>query len=413
MRLDAGGRLGHLTYCSNIHAAEHLEDVLAGLAEHLPRIKARCSPDAPMGVGLRLAASAAERLREPAAMDALRELLGDEHYVFTLNGFPYGAFHGQPVKDGAYRPDWSEPERLHYTDRLAEHLAVLLPEGETGTVSTVPGTYKPWLAGPRDPRIAAIVDHLLRHVAHLVALAERSGKVVMLTLEPEPFCLLETVDETVRFFEEHLYGRAAVARLGALSGLAAGDAEAALRRHLGVCYDVCHAAVEFEDPGDSVARLRAAGIPVGKLQLSSALRIPRVDPRSAEALRAFDEPVYLHQTLERRGDGLRRYADLGDALAAADDAAGAEWRSHFHVPVFLPRMEHFDTTQDFLRAILALHRGAPISEHLEVETYTWDVLPPAYRREDLATAIARELTWVQQTLGCAPQARYVRAHASV
>jgi hypothetical protein len=403
MRLDPQRGLGHLTYCTNIHAAEHWGDVERGLREHLPRVKSAVSPGAPMGVGMRLAASAASALRDPRAMDTLRELLGRDFYVFTINGFPYGAFHGQRVKDGAYRPDWSDPQRLAYTDLLADHLAALLPEGMYGSVSSVPCTYKPWLTGgPGDATLLArIVDHLIRHAAHLVALREQSGKTIMLTLEPEPDCLLETVDETVRFFEGHLFADAAVTRLAALTGLARGDAQRALRTHLGVCYDVCHAAVEFEDPAANIARLRAAGIAIGKVQLSSALRVDPVTAAAAEALRAFDEPVYLHQTVQRRDGELQRFRDLAPALAGAAEAEGAEWRSHFHVPVFLEHMEHFSTTQDFLRQILALHLETPVTEHLEVETYTWDVLPERYRREDLSAAIARELDWVKRELGCA------------
>ena len=167
MRLSSDGALGHLTYCTNIHAAEHWADVRAGLAEHLPRIKAAVSPNAPLGVGLRVAASAANSLREAEHFDALRELLGNDYYVFTINGFPYGTFHGQRVKDGAYRPDWSEPERLSYTNDLADQLAAILPEGMTGSVSTVPCTFKPWLADPatRERILAKTTEHLIAHVA--------------------------------------------------------------------------------------------------------------------------------------------------------------------------------------------------------------------------------------------------------
>lgn len=398
MLLDAGGAACHLTYCTNIHAAEHWPDVARGLREHLPRIRTLLAPHARMGVGLRLAASAAQSLRDPACMDELREILGDDCYVFTLNGFPYGAFHGQRVKDGAYRPDWSQPERLAYTDLLADELAAMLPEGLDGSVSTVPGTYKPWLAGGGEARVARIVDNLLAHAAHLVAIRRETGRCIDLALEPEPSCLLETVDETVRFFEQHLYSATAVRRLATLAGLSRGDAEQALRTHLSVCYDVCHAAVEYEDPVASTERLRAAGIRIGKLQLSSALEVDPVDAAAVQALRAFDEPVYLHQTVERRGGRLTRYEDLGPALANAAAAEGAQWRSHFHVPVFLERMEHFATTQAFLRAILSLHRAQALSPHLEVETYTWDVLPAEYRDTELASAIARELAWVRGEL---------------
>jgi hypothetical protein len=156
--------------------------------------------------------------------------------------------------------------------------------------------------------------------------------------------------------------------------------------------------VEFEDPRASIALLRASGIRIAKLQLSSALKVASLDRQSARQLAAFAEPVYLHQVVQRSNGELRRFVDLPQALAEAERAAGAEWRVHFHVPVFLEQMTHFGTTQAFLAEILALHRAEPISPHLEVETYTWDVLPESYRSVDLSSAIARELNWVRGQL---------------
>jgi len=393
--MDLGG-LGHLTYCTNIHAGETLAEVRAGLEKHLPPIKAAISPDGPLGVGLRLGHAAADDLRDPAALAGLKRFLDEGgYYVFTLNGFPYGPFHGRAVKENAYRPDWSEPERLAYTDHLADVLAALLPEGQEGSVSTVPCTFKPWAEG----RMDAVVEHLIRHVAHLLGIARKHGRTITLALEPEPYCFLETIDEAVAFFEARLFSRAGVARLAALAGLEGGAAEGAMRRHLGLCYDVCHAAVEFEDARASIDKLRAAGIGIFKLQLSAALRVARFGPQSARQLAEFAEPVYLHQVVRRADGALQRFVDLPQALAEAASSEGSEWRVHFHVPIFLERMEHFDTTQAFLAEILALHRAAPISRHLEVETYTWDVLPAAYRGVALSAAIARELAWVKERLG--------------
>ncbi len=390
------GGLGHLTYCTNIHAGEALAEVRAGLEKHLPTIKAAVSPDRPLGVGLRLGHAAAEGLRDKASLAALKRYLDEGgYYVFTLNGFPYGPFHGRAVKENAYRPDWSEPERLAYTDHLADILAALLPAGQAGSVSTVPCTFKPWAEG----RIDAVVENLIRHVARLVGIAQQTGKTITLALEPEPYCYLETIDEAVGFFESRLFGKQGTARLASLASLSSAEAEAAMRRHIGLCYDVCHAAVEFEDPKASVERLRASGIGIFKLQLSAALRVARFGAQSARQLGEFAEPVYLHQVVRRANGALERYVDLPQALAEAASAEGSEWRVHFHVPIFLERMEHFDTTQAFLAEILRLHRQDPISAHLEVETYTWDVLPEAYRKADLASAIARELDWVKAQLG--------------
>ncbi len=400
VRGGSGLDLGHLTYCTNIHAGEALDDVMRSLALHLPQVKASVSGGQPFGVGLRLGHAATQALAAPGALAALRDFLADGgYYVFTINGFPYGSFHGSAVKEAAYRPDWSEPQRLAYTNALADILSQLLPAGQAGSISTVPCTFKPWAAG----RIDTIVDQLIQHVAHLVGIAQRSGQVITLALEPEPFCHLETIAETAAFFQEHLFSRSGAARLAQLCGVAPAEAERAMRRHIGVCYDVCHAAVEFEDAAGSIAALRAGGIGIAKLQLSSALRIAALDAGNARQLAAFAEPVYLHQVVQRTIDAhgrseLRRFADLPEALAHAEACAGAEWRVHFHVPLFLEQMEHFGTTQAFLADILALHRAEPISAHLEVETYTWDVLPPEYRSTGLSAAIARELNWVRARL---------------
>ncbi|MCI0545957.1 MAG: metabolite traffic protein EboE, partial [Candidatus Rokubacteria bacterium] len=389
----------HLTYCTNIHAGETWDEVRANLERHVRRVKAAVAPDRPFGVGLRLSAVAASALARPDELEAFRAFLGESGlYVFTINGFPYGPFHGTRVKEEVYLPDWLDDARLEYTDRLAELLAALLPDepGLEGTVSTVPGAYKARVRGAADE--GRMAELIVRHAAGLHRLRERTGKLVSLALEPEPCCHMETIDETVRFFEGHLFAAPGVATFGRLTGLPRGESEAALRRHLGVCFDACHMAVEFEDAAHGLEALRRAGIRVGKVQVSAGLRI-RMDPRDGalvDALRPFAEGVYLHQVVERRDGRLVRYLDLPEALegAARDGGGPREWRIHFHVPLFREELGRFASTQDYLRGVLGLLRREAHTPHLEVETYTWDVLPEAFRREDIAAAVARELRWV-------------------
>jgi sugar phosphate isomerase/epimerase len=343
----------HLTYCTNIHPGESWPEVRANLA-HVARVKALVCPDAPFGVGLRLSARAAAELD----VGELRALLAaDDLYVFTINGFPYGPFHGTPVKEAVYRPDWREPERVAYTNRLADILAAVVPAGVTGTISTVPACFR-----ARGAADAEIADNLARSVDHL---AKRG---VVLALEPEPCCAIETIAEAVAFFDAH-------PQLD--------------RRHVGICLDACHAAVEFEDARAAIAALRAAGIAIAKVQISAGLQAAPVD---RAALARFADDVYLHQVVARHGDAFTRYVDLPEALA--DPRPADEWRIHFHVPIF----HAGGTTQRYLADLLAQHRAAPLSTHLEVETYTWDVLPADYRNEPIASAIARELRWVLEQL---------------
>ncbi len=394
----------HLTYCSNIHPGESWPEVRSNVERHVLAVRDRLAPGAEFGIGLRLSARAAEALSAPAVLAEFRAFLARERlYVFTLNGFPYGTFHGQRVKEAVYLPDWRDPERLRYTNRLADLLAALLPEpaaGEAaieGSVSTVPGAFKPALGGAND--VAAMADHLLQHVAHLVRLRARTGRLVALALEPEPHCFLETIAEAVAWFARDLHGPAAAQRLAALSGLDAAAAAQALHDHLGLCLDLCHAAVEFEDAAACIRQLEEAGIRIHKVQVSAGLRLPTLDAAALEALRRFDDPVYLHQVVQRGPQGLQRYADLPQALAALTGEAGdREWRVHFHVPIFLDRLAPFGSTQSFVREVLALQRRQPVSAHLEVETYTWDVLPEPFRSGSVDEAVARELAWVRAEL---------------
>ena len=390
----------HLGYCTNIHPGESWNEIRDNLRRHVPAVKRRVSPDGPFGLGLRLSAAAAEALEEPRTLQEFDDFLRDQDlYVFTINGFPYGSFHGTRVKEAVYLPDWRDEARLEYSNRLARLLARWVPESsdDCGSISTVPGAFK--ANASTDAAKAAIADRLIRHAAELARIESRTGRHLVLALEPEPCCMLETIGETVDFFRSHLHGATAALRLAQLARCSVPQAETALRRHLGVCLDLCHAAVEFEDPRDCIRRLREAGICIAKVQVTAGLRLPRVDASSVGSLREFADEVYLHQVVERGESGVRRYIDIDEAIEAGRWRDGrCEWRVHFHVPVFVEAFENFASTQGFVRESLRLHAERPLSRHLEVETYTWTVLPPQHRSLPIDDAIGRELLWVRGVL---------------
>lgn len=389
----------HLTYCTNVHPGETWAELRDAVLPAVLGVKAHVAgfADRGFGVGLRISAEAAAALREPGARAELAQLLARHGlYVFTLNAFPYGAFHAAPVKEAVYEPDWRSEQRLAYTNAAAELLAALLPEGVAyGSISSVPLGFRTSFTQPADWQAAA--DNLIAHVAFLHALKRETGRRVVLALEPEPCCALETIDDCLEVFARDLFGARACARLAALAGVDAAAAGAMLRDHLGLCLDACHAAVEFEDAGELLARLRAAGIPIFKVQLSAGLCAPQLSAERLDAFAAFAEDVYLHQVVERRAGALRRFLDLPQALAQARPDPACEWRVHFHVPIFRREAGCFESTQPFLAELLRLLRPEECA-HLEVETYTWSVLPPGLRATDLARDIANELVWARAQL---------------
>ncbi|GII34844.1 metabolite traffic protein EboE [Planotetraspora mira] len=371
------GSTVHLAYCTNVHPAEDLDGVLAQLRDYAAPVRERLGV-ARLGVGLWLSRPVADALvADPAQVVRLRDALtGHGLEVVTLNAFPYRSFHDESSsKLRVYRPDWTSPERLHYTLDVARLLAALLPDDVTsGTVSTLPLAWRsPWT-----PDQAAEARQRLGQLAEgLAVIAVATGRTIRVGFEPEPGCVVETTAQAA----EHL------------SGLDPA--------FLGVCLDACHLAVQFEEPGEALDRLSAAGLPVVKLQASCALQADHpADPAVREALLAFDEPRFIHQTRER--DQWPGADDLGQALSG--DLAGASpWRVHFHVPLHAAAAAPLGSTQDVLDGTLRALLGGPTARthHVEVETYTWQALPEDRRPRtgaDLVEGIAQELAWARDRL---------------
>jgi len=388
----------HLTYCTNIHAGQSWQDIRASLDDYVPAIKSAVAPSQPMGIGLRLSGEAAATVRQPETLAAFRDQLSAlGAYVFTINAFPFGPFHGVRVKEDVYLPDWRDRERVAFTANSAAVLAGILPDGIEGSISTVPGAFKP--NGRSSEAVAAMARNLMMAVADLVDLKRRTGKHIALALEPEPCCFLETTDESIAFFEDALLRPETLDTLGNIVGVNRSGAEGLLRRHLGICYDVCHGSVEYEDTVAALDRLLAAGIAIPKIQLSAAMRVPAMTKDLINSVMRYNDGVYLHQSIVRRDDNLSRHVDLPDAVTAfGEGQADGEWRIHCHVPVFLADLGEISSTRSDLVATLAALRQRTRSSHLEVETYTWDVLPDNVRTGSKSADIAREIAFCRQEL---------------
>ena len=388
-----------LTYCTNIHPANGWRAVMASLAHYAPALKARFAAEQPFGIGLRLSGQESAELLRGDLLDEFQAFL-EQHglYVFTLNGFPHGPFHRQTVKDAVHAPDWRDEERVQYTLRLITILARLLPERAEGGISTSPLSYKPWVGAGDSTTWQHLTRQIVRVAAALVRVRDERGRLIHLDIEPEPDGLLENSVELARFYTDWLLpigGRMLAEELK----IAVEDAQERLLDHIRVCWDTCHVALAYEDPAEVLRRYAEIGIKVGKIQVSSALKVPLpsdIAERAAlaSALQPFAESTYLHQVIQQNTDGqLRQYSDLPDALPSIGDRQAAQWRIHFHVPIFVERYGLFGSTQDDIQRLFALLRKQQFCHQLEIETYTWEVLPPDLK-QDLLESIAREYEWV-------------------
>ncbi|MEQ1861343.1 MAG: metabolite traffic protein EboE [Chthoniobacteraceae bacterium] len=389
----------HLTYCLNIHPGEGWADCFAAIRDKALAVKQRVAPDQWFGLGLRLSQHAAAKLAgDAAAIDEAREFFADNQlYPFSINGFPYGRFHAGPVKENVYAPDWRTIERREYTMQLADVFSSFLPPEVDGSISTVPGSFKPWIETDADRTL--IATNLAVVVAYLSALRDDTGQEIHLGLEPEPDCFLETTAETIAYFENFILTSCVVevARLLSCDGT---RAEEIVRRHLGVCLDTCHVALQYEDPLEALRAYRAAGIRISKIQLSAALTGPG-EPETWEALKQFIEPVYLHQTKARLDNGaIASWFDLPVATEEGPAIEGIEEvRTHFHVPLFFTGNGPLGSTVTTLTPEFFHELRNGVCSHLEIETYTFDVLPAELRADDVVKSVAREYSWVLHELG--------------
>jgi len=391
----------HLSYCTNIHAGESWSVVFESLKEYCLPLKATLSPDRRFGIGLRLSNESSVVLAESAHLQEFKQWLADHDlYVFTMNGFPYGAFHFEVVKDKVHQPDWTTRERLEYSKRLFDILAELLPTGLDGGVSTSPLSYKFWHKTQRALEQAKLdsCQNMIKLAAHLVRLKEKYGKSLHLDIEPEPDGILEDSTGFIHFYKEYLLKQGKVLLASEL-GCTPSQAELHIREHLQLCFDVCHFAVGFESPAVVIEALEAEGIRTGKIQISAALKailppVPSLRQQIKDELSPFNESTYLHQVTMQGQDGnLAYYPDLADGLTQLDDMKWQELRTHFHVPIFAEDYGLLESTQDEIVKTLGLWKRAPFTQHLEIETYTWEVLPSDLKL-DLRDSIEREMRWV-------------------
>jgi hypothetical protein len=403
--MDLGNGIGHLTYSTLVHPGDTWPEMWDSLTTYVPQVKERVSPDAPFGVSLRLSNSSAATLAGDADERArLKEFLADNDlYLYTVNAFPYGPFKGVRVKEQVYEPDWRSEERTQYTINVANVLADVGAPGMEPSIQTAPLGFKPNVTG--SDVVASYTEHVMRVAAHLVQLERETGRTVTLAIEPEPYCFLETTDETVEYFTEHLYSGSGARRLAELADIPVSHAFVALRKHVGVVFDICHQALEYEDIPVSLNKLVDAGIPILKLQEAAAIHIPHVTQEIVDVLHRYAETVYLTQTLELRDGKLTRYLNLEDAFDAWEaDQSPREWRVHIHIPVFLDDLGLFRSTRFAIAEALQVHKEQPLSPQLEIETYTWDVLPDELKTGDIVEYVCRELDWVKSQLVGAPAA---------
>ncbi len=397
--------LGHLTYCTNIHAGKNWAEDFEILKQNLPVIKRSIAPDQALGIGLRVSEAASLQLIHPLALTEFKQWLkANNAYVFTINGFPYGDFHHTVVKENVHRPDWTTTARKDYTIRLFKILEALLPPDMDGGISTSPLTYRHWFASTAQAAEAkdSATLNIIEVLKELHSIYEEKGILMHLDVEPEPDGMLETGEEYISWFEEDLLRLGVPALISSL-GLSAAAAAASIKRHLCLCYDVCHFSIGYENHAAVLKKLREKGLRVGKIQISAALKAslsgsPDEKLQIKGAFGKFNESTYLHQVVAKKSDSsLIRYPDLPQALDDFDHADVEQWRAHFHVPISLKDIGLLESTQSDILELLQLQKEQSFTNHLEVETYTWEVLPESIKLP-ISQSIINELKWVIKTI---------------
>lgn len=381
-----------LSYCTNIHPAETWAETLSALNQHVLKVRDRLleagdqQPNQPFPIGLRLSALAAKELLQDDNLSKFKDWLSENHsFVFTINGFPYGAFHGTRVKENVFLPDWTSQERIEYTQDLFRIIAEIAPKSSGGSISTLPGSHKSF-----DADETAILKNLVDTAHFIEDLAQKHQIDLHLGLEPEPLGHFENTSETIQFFEKlHEHGQN----------------PSIISKRIGLNFDCCHFAIEFDDAAESLDKLhKQSGIRLSKIHLSSALGLNPADPQAINAIRKFDEPTYFHQVIAQKPDGsLSRFKDLPVFLDSVDSgktdpSTFEQARVHFHIPLDAEPTPPIKSTAFHAKETLLWCQANPNAcQHFEIETYTWGVLPDKLQRP-VEEQIAAEYRWVLEKL---------------
>ena len=376
----------HLAYCTNIHRGEGWNETFHGLNEYTLKVKEKVSQSDPFAIGLRLGYKAALELSETGSgnLDEFIKWLDHNNcYIFSINGFPYGQFHGSRVKEQVYSPDWTFDSRVEYTNLLFDILAKILPSGMSGSVSTLPGSFKEFIQDDTQQG-NVIIENLARCGKHINDLIEKTGKDLHLGLEPEPLGWFENTPETLSFFKRfrNIHGDE-------------------FDNVIGVNYDTCHLAIEYENAKESLSLLKNNNIKISKIHLSSALKL-KPNQQTVDSLKEYQDDVYLHQVIAKLQNGdLIRFKDLPDAIEnfLKGNCNDDEWRVHFHIPLHASPDSLFDDTRDHIKDTLSVLSSDPeMCKHLEMETYTWEVLPNSMQSNSVVDQLSLEYDWTLNSL---------------
>ncbi len=357
----------HLMYCLNIYKGESWAENFKAIRKEAAEVKKNFCPNEPFALGVRLSGAAVVELKK--ALPTFKDFLKNNgFYVVSINGFPFGSFHGTVIKEKVYQPDWSTKERVEYTKDLVDILTELLPPDEVGSISTVPLFY-----GKKEN--TKCEDNIMEITEYLAIKEGETGKRILLSLEPEPDCYLDDLRSTVKYFHRLFKGSENT------------------KKYIGVCLDCCHSSVEFESPLDWYRMLKANGIKVMKVQISSALKAKLQSREEAnEALTPFIDKEYLHQVRIHTGRDLLKFNDLPAALSGF---VPGEWRIHFHVPVTWEGEKLSSTTDNLEEEFFAL-LNADGKKHLELETYTYRIIPG--KKLPINESIISELNWLKSKM---------------
>jgi hypothetical protein len=346
-------------------AQDAIEVLRLGALPELHQRLLNASHPAAVGFGLYLSAQAAAELSADGRLrTAWQQALAQSQWpIWTANAFPYGGFHARKVKQAAFLPDWTSPQRLHYTQQVTRLLADVCAPGERASVSTCPLGY-----GPTAVQSPATLHHLAAMQKHLVELEAETGVHITLAFEPEPDGGFERVEDLARWLQRNL----------------------PQHHHLGVCWDLCHSAVVDESATEVLAALDRYQIPCGKVQISAALLAQQpFSPELADLLNDLAQDPWFHQVRGQAQHGRPlSWPDLPDFLAAQPDpqvhrslsaSAADHVRIHCHVPVHRPEFLPGLSGTPWKEALQAAQKAG--IQDFELETYTLPVLPESFLLE--------------------------------
>lgn len=341
-------KLYKLTYCSNIFKTNNLKK----LSFNIKKYKEKFFKKYNLNVNICLSNNLIKNINKKN-LNSFREFYSIK--ITSINGFVYQNFHLKNIKENIYLPDWTSKNRFLFTKNILTYTDSIAKKKEKISISTLPISYIKWVNFFLNPFIFYEATQNLKKLTMQI-------KKSHLDIEPEPFCLIESYSDFLKFKKNWI--KTLIIKKN--------------EKSLTLCYDICHFSVIFEKQKIISKLITIDNLKIGKIQISIALKTiihykHVFIKKLTKTLTKLKKSDFLHQSIIKNYSKIEKFSDIYFFLKKIHLFKNKELRIHCHIPLYKKKFKYFDSTYKDTFNSLNLIKKHNLTKNIEIESYTYHI----------------------------------------